>query len=405
MHCPAGSKTRITDTRKTTPGLRALERYAVRCGGGHNHREDLGRAVLIKDNHVAACGRRAGVPSSAPSAYAPHTSRIAVRGRQPRSAAEALAAGADAIMLDNFDDTDVARAVAHRAGPRDHRGLGRRRPSQRIPRARRARRRRDQHRRAHALRAARSTSGSTGDERRSIPSGIATRAADRALRPLAARAGARPAPPTTTRAATAAAGAVDGHVVVADKQVSRARRARPRPGSLAGRQRPVRLDHRAAARAARGAAARSRSRSGLGVADAVRRAPARLAARSRVKWPNDVGGRRKKSCGILVEAGATGGETSAIVIGIGFNVNRMQFDGELAANATSLRLASGTELDRARACWALLLGAVERGVDASSPEGQRLDRRPRSMPRLALRGEPRHAATTPARGRAAGLAR
>ena len=53
---PASLPTRITDTRKTTPGLRVLERYAVRIGGGHNHRNDLGSAVLIKDNHIAACG-------------------------------------------------------------------------------------------------------------------------------------------------------------------------------------------------------------------------------------------------------------------------------------------------------------------------------------------------------------
>jgi nicotinate-nucleotide pyrophosphorylase (carboxylating) len=108
---PAGSKTRITDTRKTTPGLRALERYAVRCGGGHNHREDLAAAVLIKDNHIAAAGgvRRA---IERAQAYAPHTSRVLCEVDSLEQLQEALDAGADAIMLDNFDDAAVARAVA-----------------------------------------------------------------------------------------------------------------------------------------------------------------------------------------------------------------------------------------------------------------------------------------------------
>lgn len=108
---PAGSTTRITDTRKTTPGLRAFERYAVRCGGGHNHREDLAAAVLIKDNHVAASG---GVRSAVERAksYAPHTSRILCEVDSLDQLQEALDAGADAIMLDNFDDAAVARAVA-----------------------------------------------------------------------------------------------------------------------------------------------------------------------------------------------------------------------------------------------------------------------------------------------------
>lgn len=107
---PAGSTTRITDTRKTTPGLRALERYAVRCGGGHNHREDLAAAVLIKDNHVAAAGGVREAIERA-KAYAPHTSRILCEVDSLDQLQEALAAGADAIMLDNFDDESVARAV------------------------------------------------------------------------------------------------------------------------------------------------------------------------------------------------------------------------------------------------------------------------------------------------------
>ena len=107
---PEGSKTRIVDTRKTTPGLRALERYAVRCGGARNHREDLSSAVLIKDNHIAACG---GVTEAIRRArdYAPHTCRIECEVDTPAQLEEALEAGADIIMLDNFDDAAVEAAL------------------------------------------------------------------------------------------------------------------------------------------------------------------------------------------------------------------------------------------------------------------------------------------------------
>jgi nicotinate-nucleotide pyrophosphorylase (carboxylating) len=108
---PDGSTTRITDTRKTTPGLRAFERYAVRCGGGFNHREDLGAAVLIKDNHIAAAGGCRQAIERA-RAYAPHTCRIECEVDTHAQLEEALAAGADIIMLDNFDDESVERALA-----------------------------------------------------------------------------------------------------------------------------------------------------------------------------------------------------------------------------------------------------------------------------------------------------
>jgi nicotinate-nucleotide pyrophosphorylase (carboxylating) len=108
---PGGSGTRITDTRKTTPGLRAFERYAVRCGGGHNHREDLGAAVLIKDNHIAAAGGCTQAIERA-RAYAPHTCRIECEVDTPAQLEEALAAGADIVMLDNFNDEEVRDALA-----------------------------------------------------------------------------------------------------------------------------------------------------------------------------------------------------------------------------------------------------------------------------------------------------
>jgi nicotinate-nucleotide pyrophosphorylase (carboxylating) len=112
---PAGCNTRIADTRKTTPGLRALERYAVRCGGGYNHRENLSSAVLIKDNHIAACGGvRAAIERA--RARAPHTSRITCEVGNLHELAEALATGADAVLLDNFEDAALEQAVAMVAG-------------------------------------------------------------------------------------------------------------------------------------------------------------------------------------------------------------------------------------------------------------------------------------------------
>lgn len=112
---PAGSTTRVTDTRKTTPGLRLLERYAVRKGGGKNHRNDLGSAVLIKDNHiVAAGGVRAAIEAA--RARAPHTSRIECEVDSLEQLDEALAARADIVLLDNMDTRTVEEAVRRTRG-------------------------------------------------------------------------------------------------------------------------------------------------------------------------------------------------------------------------------------------------------------------------------------------------
>lgn len=101
-----GGDTRVVDTRKTTPGLRAFERYAVRCGGAHNHRDNLQDGVLIKDNHLAAAAERgasiADVVAAAREAAA-HTLRIEIEVDTPDQAAEAVAAGADIVLLDNMD--------------------------------------------------------------------------------------------------------------------------------------------------------------------------------------------------------------------------------------------------------------------------------------------------------------
>jgi nicotinate-nucleotide pyrophosphorylase (carboxylating) len=112
---PAGAQTRIADTRKTTPGLRAIERYAVRVGGGHNHRDDLGAAVLIKDNHIAACGGvRPAIVRARQSA--PHSAKIECEVETLEQLDEALSAGADIVLLDNMSAEAVREAVARTRG-------------------------------------------------------------------------------------------------------------------------------------------------------------------------------------------------------------------------------------------------------------------------------------------------
>ena len=105
-----GVKVRVADTRKTTPGLRALEKYAVRVGGGFNHRSDLSSGLLIKDNHIALVGSTREAVRRA-RANAPHGLRIEVEVASLTDLEEALEAGAEAILLDNFAQRDVVEAV------------------------------------------------------------------------------------------------------------------------------------------------------------------------------------------------------------------------------------------------------------------------------------------------------
>jgi nicotinate-nucleotide pyrophosphorylase (carboxylating) len=107
-----GTRARITDTRKTAPGMRALAKYAVRVGGGSNHRLGLYDAVLIKENHIAAAGGIGGAVNKA-RAYAPHTMRIEVEARDMREVDQALDAGADVILLDNMSVEQIRAAVEH----------------------------------------------------------------------------------------------------------------------------------------------------------------------------------------------------------------------------------------------------------------------------------------------------
>lgn len=105
-----GTGATIVDTRKTTPGLRALEKYAVRCGGGVNHRFGLDDAILIKDNHVAACGG-VGEAVRRARAHAGHLVKVEVEVDGLDQLDEALKHGPDVVMLDNFSLDDLATAV------------------------------------------------------------------------------------------------------------------------------------------------------------------------------------------------------------------------------------------------------------------------------------------------------
>ena len=116
-----GTQARIVDTRKTTPGLRLFERYAVRCGGGHNHRFSLSDAVLAKDNHLAVLTRNGERDLTGALREVrrrlPHTTHLEVEVDRPDQIAAVLDAGVDTIMLDNFT-LDQMRAAVEQIGGR-----------------------------------------------------------------------------------------------------------------------------------------------------------------------------------------------------------------------------------------------------------------------------------------------
>ncbi len=105
----AGSKTQLLDTRKTLPGLRSAQKYAVKCGGGKNHRIGLFDAFLIKENHIAACGGISQAVATAKSNHANITVEVEVESLDELN--QAIDAGADIIMLDNFTTTMIEQAV------------------------------------------------------------------------------------------------------------------------------------------------------------------------------------------------------------------------------------------------------------------------------------------------------
>lgn len=111
----AGTRARIVDTRKTTPGLRSLQKYAVRCGGGHNHRMGLYDAPMIKDNHIAAAGSIKDAVAKM-RANMPHTAKIEVEVDSPDQVQEAVDSGAEIILLDNMPPAMMAAIVRQYEG-------------------------------------------------------------------------------------------------------------------------------------------------------------------------------------------------------------------------------------------------------------------------------------------------
>jgi nicotinate-nucleotide pyrophosphorylase (carboxylating) len=116
VEAAAGTSARIVDTRKTTPGLRVLERYAVRCGGGFNHRFSLSDAVMAKDNHLAMLGGDVTAALKAMRGRLPHTTHVEVEVDRLEQIEAVLAGGVDTIMLDNFSLGDLRAGVAQVAG-------------------------------------------------------------------------------------------------------------------------------------------------------------------------------------------------------------------------------------------------------------------------------------------------
>ena len=110
-----GTAATVTDTRKTLPGLRALQKYAVTCGGGKNHRFNLSDAAMLKDNHIDACGSITKAVSTLRSKIG-HTVKIEVQTRNLDEVAEALATGCEIIMLDNMDCETMKKAVEMTSG-------------------------------------------------------------------------------------------------------------------------------------------------------------------------------------------------------------------------------------------------------------------------------------------------
>lgn len=110
-----GCKTKLLDTRKTTPNMRPFEKYAVKVGGGTNHRYNLSDGILIKDNHIGAAGSITKAVAMAKE-YAPFVRKIEVEVETLEQLDEAIAAGADIIMLDNMDNATMKEAVARVAG-------------------------------------------------------------------------------------------------------------------------------------------------------------------------------------------------------------------------------------------------------------------------------------------------
>jgi len=338
---PAGSKLRIIDTRKTTPGLRIVERYAVRCGGGHNHRDSLGSAVLIKDNHIiAAGGIRAAIERV--RQQAPHTSRIEVEVESLSELDEALAAGAEIVLLDNFDSAALKEAVTKARGRAIVEVSGG------ITLAR-----------VRELGELGVDVASVGALTHSAPaadigstSSVSNELRHGAFRATNCRSRARSrAPRKLARRDT-----IDERRRARGRESRRAARRRVRRRSAVARTRPARAANgfrrRAPGSGSRyccGTTLNAEQAPGLALCAglAVREAVAsRVSAAVQVNGPNDVLAGGRKLAGILVESQLSYGKLGSVIVGIGINVTQTAFPEPIRDIATSLALLAATNASR-----------------------------------------------------------
>ena len=398
-----GAKVRVADTRKTTPGLRALEKYAVRVGGGHNHRADLSSGILIKDNHVALIGSVREAVRRA-RANASHSLRIEVEVDGLAELDEAIEAGAEVILLDNFNNRDIVEAVkrVRERAPRtlievsggvtldrmhelaktgiDVISVGRvdplgprRRPVDGNPAGAGG---------SHGRRGARPVAAVRAVTV-SAPTRLTTRRPASCRRACSKRGGWGGGTCTWTRcgstndvaAAEARAGAPEGLLVTADEQTD----GRGRMGRTWHAPAGANLTFSLLLRPRRPAAEIPPITLLAGGALAVAVRGLGLGIDARVKWPNDLmvgtGPSRRKLAGILTEATTEGDRIGHVVVGIGLNVNAVDFPPELAAKATSLRRERG---------WGAAVACRRAGAGAA-----RLRRGVRRLPRAGRGGSHR----------------
>ena len=352
-----GTKARVLDTRKTVPGLRALEKYAVLCGGGTNHRLDLASGILIKNNHISLGG---GLRTALTHALERRRTgqRVQVEVRTQKELEEALECGAEAILLDNMTPAQVKNAVERirKERPLDsHRGLGRHRARQH---SRLCRDGRGLHQRGRA--------DSLGQGRRYLHEhccgaelgvyDLAALEAELAGTIFAGKLHFSPVTGSTNTDALAAArdGAPHGSVYFADEQT--AGRGRGDHAGI-GRGRGLVCERAAAAEVVAGASSadcrwrrdwrrqrRSASIAGLAVD---------------LRWPNDLLIGPRKTGGILVESKTEADALAFAVVGIGINVHQRAFDPDIATPATSLDIEAGRRISR-QALLVALLKSLER---------------------------------------------
>ena len=385
----AAGRITVLDTRKTTPSLRALEKYAVRVGGGSNHRFGLFDLILIKDNHIRLAGGIA--PAVAKARAASPGLPVEVEAQTVADASDAAEAGADIILLDNLTTPQIRQAVAIVAGTREDRSVGRRdtgtdsRTGDHRGRFRVGRRPDALGSRRRHL--ARNRAGrrlvTEIDRAASVPGGLAdglehARAHGDAVAAWLARASTFPSRrrPTTWPQSWLLQGTPDGTLVVAGQQTAGRGRgghdwfSPPGSGLYVSMVLDAHQEHSGDWVHALTLA------TGVAMAEGLHAASGLPVV---IKWPNDlvmapagtVRGARKLA-GILAEAQTDAGTLSHVIVGVGVNVGPAAWPPEISARATSLEEELGRPVDPARG--ARRLPRAHRHVGAAPARGTIRDR-------------------------------